>query len=169
MTSVRTQALHKDTSSWLLILSSFVLNIGSLRVFFFFWKSLLVPKKKNHFYSNLPKKKFLKMTFSLMTSFEFFGKHVRKTPHLHKQNQLCFPLLSLHVLDYFLFKRKPQKYTHRAFLFSKTFKYCLPIHAPICSSLLWLRENVQTAGVCPVLSERKKVKSLICVWVFATP
>ena len=73
-------------------------------------KSLLLQLKK--------KEKFLKMTFSLMTSFEFFGKHVRKTPHLHKQNQLCFPLLSLHVLDYFLFKRKPQKYTHRAFLFS---------------------------------------------------
>lgn len=135
MTSVRTQALPKEASSWLLLLSSFVLNIGSLRGFFFL-KVVVSAKKEKSLLLQFTKKKFLEMTFSLMTSFEFFGKHVRKTPHLHKQNQLYFPLLSLHVLDYFLFKRKPQKYTCRAFLFSKTFKYCLPIQAPICSSLL---------------------------------
>lgn len=114
MTSVRIQAHSKEASSWLLTLSSFVLNMESLRVSFFlllfFFKSYSVSsKKEKSLLLQFTKKKFLKMTFSLMTSFAFFGKRVRKTPHLHKQNQLCLPLLSLHVLDYFLFKQETTK------------------------------------------------------------
>lgn len=58
VTSARTQALSKEASSWFLMFSSFMLNIGSLGVSFSLSRVLLVPKKKNHFYSNQKKSSF---------------------------------------------------------------------------------------------------------------
>lgn len=70
---------------------------------FFFFSVLLAPKMKNLFYSKKKKKSSLKWLLVLWLPLEFFGKLLRKTPHLHKQTQLSLPLLCSHVPGYFLF------------------------------------------------------------------